>query len=156
MERMGVKTPPSHQRHQKRLPGPCRGAIPSGKLDPWSTPWLSLFINQKPNSFTHSLQIHCTGLTGPKSQASWAGSEKRDPTHAIYNKTDNSIIIFYNILILKIFRIIILQNTMMLDPFKFIFRICIFFSMTWRSFFSCKIYLVYFRLYFIDRVRIKV
>ena len=56
--------------------------------------------------------------------------------HAIYNKIDNnSIIKFHNILILKIFRIVILQNAMMLDPFKFIFRICIFFGMTWRIFF---------------------
>ena len=34
----------------------------------------------KPNSLTHSLQIYCTGLTGPISHTSWAWAAKRDPT----------------------------------------------------------------------------
>ena len=42
----------------------------------------------KLNSLAHSLQIHCTGLTGLMSHASWAWPEKRDPTiDAVYGKS---------------------------------------------------------------------
>ena len=34
----------------------------------------------KPNSLVHSLQIHCTQLTGLRSHVSWAWPEKRNPT----------------------------------------------------------------------------
>ena len=33
-----------------------------------------------PSSLARSLQIHCTGLTGLRSHASWAWPEKHDPT----------------------------------------------------------------------------
>ena len=33
----------------------------------------------KSSSLIHSLQIHCTGLIGLRSHASWAWAEKRDP-----------------------------------------------------------------------------
>ena len=33
-----------------------------------------------PSSLAHSLQIHCTGLTGLRSHASWTRAEKRGPT----------------------------------------------------------------------------
>ena len=34
----------------------------------------------KPSSSTHSLQIYCSGLTGPRSHTSWVWAKKRDPT----------------------------------------------------------------------------
>ena len=34
----------------------------------------------KPGSSTHSLQIYCTGFTGPRSHTFWAWIEKRDST----------------------------------------------------------------------------
>ena len=34
----------------------------------------------KPSSLAHSLSIHCIGLTGLRSHASWTWPEKRDPT----------------------------------------------------------------------------
>ena len=34
----------------------------------------------RPSSPTHSLQIYCTGLIGPRSHTSWAWAGKRDPT----------------------------------------------------------------------------
>ena len=34
----------------------------------------------KPNSLTHSLQIYCTRLTGPRSHTLWAWAAKRIPT----------------------------------------------------------------------------
>ena len=34
----------------------------------------------KPNSLTHSLQIHCTQLTSLRSHTFWAWTKKRDPT----------------------------------------------------------------------------
>ena len=34
----------------------------------------------KPNSLTHSLQIYCTRLTGPRSHTPWAWVAKRVPT----------------------------------------------------------------------------
>ena len=34
----------------------------------------------KPSSSTHSLQIYCTGLAGPRSHTSWAWAAKHDPT----------------------------------------------------------------------------
>ena len=40
---------------------------------------LTIVHTLKPSSLTHSLQIHCTGLTGLRSHASWAWTEKRDP-----------------------------------------------------------------------------
>ena len=41
---------------------------------------LTIVHTLKSSSLTHSLQIHCTGLTGLRSHASWARAEKRDPT----------------------------------------------------------------------------
>ena len=41
---------------------------------------LTVVHTLRPNSSTHSLQIHCNGLTGLRSHASWAWVEKRDPT----------------------------------------------------------------------------
>ena len=40
----------------------------------------------KPSSLTHSLQIHCTGLTSQRSHTSWAKAEKLDPTVTILYK----------------------------------------------------------------------
>ena len=34
----------------------------------------------KPSSLTHSLQIYCTELSGPRSHTSWAWAEKHDLT----------------------------------------------------------------------------
>jgi len=33
------------------------------------------------SSSSHSLQIYCTGFTGPRSYTSWTWAAKRDPTH---------------------------------------------------------------------------
>ena len=41
---------------------------------------LTIVHTLKPSSLTHSLQIHCIGLTGLRSHASWVWLEKRDPT----------------------------------------------------------------------------
>ena len=42
----------------------------------------------RPSSSTHSLQIYCTALTGPRSHTSWAWAEKHNPTiGAIYGKS---------------------------------------------------------------------
>ena len=41
---------------------------------------LTVVHTLKPNSLAHSLQIHCTGLTGQRSHTFWAKDEKRDPT----------------------------------------------------------------------------
>ena len=38
----------------------------------------------RPSSSTHSLQIYCTGLTGPRSHTSWVWAAKRDPTKHFY------------------------------------------------------------------------
>ena len=40
---------------------------------------MTVVYTLKPSSLAHSLQIHCTGLTGLRSHASWAWPEKRDP-----------------------------------------------------------------------------
>ena len=45
---------------------------------------LTVVHTLKPNSLTHSLQIHCTGLTSLRSHASWVWTEKRDPTDSYY------------------------------------------------------------------------
>ena len=37
----------------------------------------------KPSSLTHSLQIYCTGLTGPRPHTPWAWVAKRVPTIGI-------------------------------------------------------------------------
>ena len=39
----------------------------------------------KPNSLTHSLQIYCTGFTGPKSHRSWGWTTKRVHTIILIN-----------------------------------------------------------------------
>ena len=41
---------------------------------------LTVVYTLKPSSLTHSLQIHCTELTGLRSYTSWAWAEKRDLT----------------------------------------------------------------------------
>ena len=41
---------------------------------------LTVVHTLRPNSLTHSLQIHCIGLTGLRSHISWAWAKKRDPT----------------------------------------------------------------------------
>ena len=41
---------------------------------------LTVVHTLKPSSLAHPLQIHCTGLTGLKSHASWVQAEKCDPT----------------------------------------------------------------------------
>ena len=45
----------------------------------------------KPSSLAHSLQIHCIGLTGLRSHASWAWPEKRDPIYTL------SFLVIYNL-----------------------------------------------------------
>ena len=44
---------------------------------------LTVIHSLKPSSLTHSLQIYCIGLTGPRSHTSWAWTAKRDPTYVI-------------------------------------------------------------------------
>ena len=44
---------------------------------------LTIVHTLKPSSLTHSLQIHCTGLIGRRSHASWTWPEKGDPTTII-------------------------------------------------------------------------
>ena len=47
----------------------------------------------RPSSSTHSLQIYCTGLTGPRSHTSWAWAAKCDPTYSyIVQLSINNII----------------------------------------------------------------
>jgi len=41
---------------------------------------ITVIHTPKSSSLAHSLQIYCTGLTGLRSYASWARSEKLDPT----------------------------------------------------------------------------
>ena len=41
---------------------------------------LTIVHTLKPSSLAHSLQIHCTRLTGLRPHASWARAEKHDPT----------------------------------------------------------------------------
>ena len=45
----------------------------------------------KPSSLAHSLQIHCTGLTGLKSHSFWTWPEKRDPIALTQNKVLKNI-----------------------------------------------------------------
>ena len=45
----------------------------------------------KPSSLTHSLQIYCTGITGPRSHTSWAWAAKRVPTNT-YTKFSKTIL----------------------------------------------------------------
>ena len=55
---------------------------------------LTVVRTLNPSSLAHSLQIHCTGLTGLKSHASWAWAEKCDPT--ISYPIQNLIEFFFN------------------------------------------------------------
>jgi len=41
---------------------------------------LAVVHTLKPSSSFHSLQIYCTGFTGPRSHSYWAWAAKRDPT----------------------------------------------------------------------------
>ena len=45
---------------------------------------LTIIHALKPSSLTHSLQIYCTGLTGPRSHTPWAWTAKRVLTIYIY------------------------------------------------------------------------
>ena len=48
----------------------------------------------KPSSSTHSLQIYCIGLAGPRSHTSWAWAEKHDPTIYILENSKYIILLF--------------------------------------------------------------
>ena len=58
-------------------------------------------IRQKPNFFTHSLQIYCTGLIVLVSQSHWAWAPNRDPTTILIIQYDNIYEIKDNIYIKK-------------------------------------------------------
>ena len=81
----GVETP----QHTK---GPKKWGAPQAKVEDQSSQMNPTRLNMivknivtsivhtlKPSSLAHSLQIHCTGLTGFRSHASWAWPEKHDP-----------------------------------------------------------------------------
>ena len=44
---------------------------------------LTIIHALKPSFLTHSLQIYCIGLTGPRSHTPWAWAAKRVPTFSI-------------------------------------------------------------------------
>ena len=80
--------------YKKGVEGDRKGGwdppILSGKLSPSQLDREEHRVNRcpytlKPSSLTHSLQIHCTGLAGLKSHASWAWAEKRDPAAGYIN-----------------------------------------------------------------------
>ena len=87
----------------------------------------------KPNSLTHSLQIYCTGLTGPRSHTSWAWVAKRDPTifvnesfyknfntTFIKNKYNCKKILILNKTFLKIFSKLMFLRNLLTSPFVYI------------------------------------
>ena len=67
---------------------------------PWKTQSLKNIVITvvhalKPSSLAHSLQIHCTGLTGLMSYAFWAWPEKLGPAATIYFFSLSSVLLFW-------------------------------------------------------------
>ena len=82
------------RRTRKKLLGLCRGPT---FFDEFSSVHFCLIVMNtiltviralKPSSLTHSPQIYCTGLVGPRSYTSWAWVTKRASTiGAVYGKS---------------------------------------------------------------------
>ena len=49
----------------------------------------------KPSSLTNSLQIYCTGLTGPRSHTPWAWATKRVPTTTYFKNLTVKLHVHY-------------------------------------------------------------